>query len=176
MFGPVGAAAVLLAVSACGGGSGYGSPSGGNPGSGTASSTPAGGIGTTSTSLGTILTDSAGKTLYAFAADSPGTSRCSGQCLVYWPFDPAESSAPKAPADVTAALGILDRGNGAKQVTVDGWPMYTYVGDQSTGDTTGEGKNLSGGLWWVVGTDGHWIKSGSVPSSPSTTSGGRGGY
>ena len=171
--------AALFALAACGGGNGYGST-----GNGGATTTPSGsggkasgGLGTTSSSLGTILTDPAGKTLYAFAADAPGTSNCSGQCLVYWPSDPAEATPPKAPTGVTATLGVLDRNDGTKQLTVDGYPVYTYIGDQAPGDTTGQGKNLSGGLWWVLGTDGHWIKGGSTSTSSYTnSSGGRGGY
>ncbi len=172
--------AALLALAACGGGNGYGSAanSGGSTKASSGSGGSAGGgLGTTSSPLGTILTDSAGKTLYAFAADAPGTSNCSGQCLVYWPLDPAEVTPPKAPTGVTATLGVLDRGDGTKQLTVDGYPVYTYVGDQAPGDTTGQGKNLSGGLWWVLGTDGHWIKGDSTsPSSYTSSSGGRGGY
>ncbi len=165
--------AALLTLAACGGSNGYGGAAGGGsttPGSGGASG--AGGIGTTSTTLGTVLTDSAGKTLYAFAADSPGTSACSGQCLVYWPLSSAGTTPPKAPAGVTATLGVLKRPDGTRQLTVDGFPVYTYVGDQAPGDTTGEGKNLSGGLWWVLGTDGKWIKGGSSSSSYSNSGGG----
>jgi predicted lipoprotein with Yx(FWY)xxD motif len=154
------AAAMLLTLAACGGGS---------SGS-TADSTPAsagGGIGSDSTSLGTILTDGAGKTMYAFAADVKGKSNCTGSCLTYWP-PVLVKQAPKAPSGVTAALGVIPASNGTKQLTVDGWPMYTYVGDGASGQTRGQGLNESGGLWWVVGTNGSWIKN-----SPAA---GMGGY
>jgi predicted lipoprotein with Yx(FWY)xxD motif len=157
--------AALLTLAACGGGDGSRSSS--------SPAAAAGGIGKTSTSLGTILTDSAGMTLYAFAADQKGI------CLTYWPPVPAKT-APKDPSGVTAHLGVLTRSDGTKQLTVDGWPMYTYVGDHASGDTSGQGTNLSGGLWWVVGPDGSWIKDAagsSGPSSPSyPQSQGNGGY
>ncbi len=165
--------AALLTLTACAGGNSYGGS--GDGGATSPQSGPGVGLRTTSTSLGTILTDSAGKTLYAFAADSPGTSNCSGSCLVYWPLDRAGQGTPKAPPGVTAQLGVLDRVDGTRQLTVDGFPVYTYVGDQGEGDITGQGLNLSGGLWWVLGTDGHWIKGGSSSSAAYTTSGG-GGY
>jgi len=57
------------------------------------------------------------------------------------------------------------------QLTVNGWPMYTYAGDAAAGDATGQGKNLSGGLWWVVDPSGAWVKK-----AASTSSGGKGGY
>ena len=160
---------MLLSVAACGGG--------GN-GSGSNSVAASGGIGSTSTSLGTILTDGAGKTMYAFAADQKGQSNCTGSCLTYWP-PVSVKTAPKDPSGVTADLGVITGSDGSKQLTVDGWPMYTYVGDKASGETTGQGTNLSGGLWWVVGQDGSWIKDSAGSSSPSsayTNSQNNGGY
>jgi hypothetical protein len=63
---------------------------------------------------------------------------------------------------------------GTTQLTVNGWPMYTYVGDTKSSATTGQGKDLSGGLWWVVAPSGKWItKSGSSSGSASKTPAGR---
>jgi predicted lipoprotein with Yx(FWY)xxD motif len=149
-------AAVLVLVTACG--SGSSSDSAGSSSSGAASS---GGLATTSTSLGTILTDSAGKTIYSFAADTNGVSNCSGSCASYWPPVPVSGSVPKDPQGVTAKLGELTRDDGTKQLTVNGMPMYTYVGDSAKGDTNGQNLNQSGGLWWVVATNGSSIKSGA---------------
>ena len=158
----------LLTLAACG------SSSGGSASS-TSQAAPEG-LGTTTTSLGKVLTDSAGLTLYAFSADSPGQTRCGDECLVYWHSDGVGSKPPKAPPGVTAKLGVIMRPDGSKQLTVDNWPVYTYVGDHSTGDTTGQGLNIQGGLWWAVGTDGTWIKAGGTASSTSTTPYVRPGY
>ena len=48
---------------------------------------PADTIGTAGSSLGTILVDAQGKTLYYFGKDIPASSAssCSGQCAVIWP-------------------------------------------------------------------------------------------
>ena len=76
-----------------------------------------------------------------------------------------------------ATLGTITGSNGQKQLTVDGMPVYTYVGDHAPGDTSGQGLNISGGLWWAVGKDGTLIKTGGASSSSSsTTSGGGAGY
>jgi predicted lipoprotein with Yx(FWY)xxD motif len=150
---------VLVLAAACGGGSGDGGSSSSSP-----TSSPSGGLATTSTSLGTILTDSAGKSLYGFAADTKGVSNCSGQCATYWPPVLVTGSIPKDPQGATAKLGELTRDDGTKQLTVNDMPMYTYVGDSGKGDTNGQGLNDSGGLWWVVATDGTWI-TGSAPAS-----------
>lgn len=148
---------VLVLAAACGEDSGDGESS-------SPTTSADGGLATTPTSLGTILTDSAGKSLYGFAADTKGVSNCSGQCASYWPPVEVTGSVPKDPQGVTAKLGELTRDDGTKQLTVNGMPMYTYVGDNATGDTKGQGLNESGGLWWVVATDGTWITDGAPAS------------
>jgi predicted lipoprotein with Yx(FWY)xxD motif len=168
----IGAVALLATAAACGGtsGGGYGSSTM-TTGSGSGS-TQAGGLATVTTSLGTILTDKAGMTLYGFAADSKGQSNCDAQCAMYWPPVPAGSALPGDPSGATAKVGSITRADGTKQLTIDGWPMYTYVGDGGKGDTTGQGIDTSGGLWWVVGTNGQWITSSAPsPSSSAPTSG-----
>lgn len=175
-----GGAAVLILAAACGGGGGgYGSSSAGKA---TTSSTrgvaSAGKLGTAQTSAGTILVDSQGRTMYAFAADSKGRSNCTESCLTYWPAVPVGAKPPQQPEGVTAKLGVLHRQDGTDQLTVDDWPMYTYIGDAGPGETTGQGKNLSGGLWWVVAPSGKWITTeGTSGSGSSEPAGGYGtGY
>jgi predicted lipoprotein with Yx(FWY)xxD motif len=176
----LGSVAVLALAAACGSSGGGNSSAAGSSGSGGTvhQGQTSGGVSTVSTSLGTILTDSSGMTLYGFAADSQGTSNCDAQCLQYWP-PVSPGSSVKPPANVSAKLGEITGTDGSPQLTVDGWPMYTYSGDAAPGDTTGQALDLSGGLWWVVGTDGTWIKStaGSTGGATSGSSGySRGGY
>jgi predicted lipoprotein with Yx(FWY)xxD motif len=144
---------VLLLATACG-------SSSANSGSSPAGTSAGGGLATTSTSVGTILTNGAGRSMYSFAADTKGVSNCSGSCASYWPPVPVTGSVPRDPQGVTAKLGELTRDDGTKQLTVDGMPMYTYVGDSAPGDTNGQGLNQSGGLWWVVSTDGKSVTGG----------------
>jgi predicted lipoprotein with Yx(FWY)xxD motif len=169
-----GAASVLLLTAACGGSSSTTSPaSSGSPNAKSGTAT----VSTASTGAGKILVDAQGRTMYAFAADSKGKSNCSGSCLTYWPAVPAGSKAPSASGGVTATFGVLHRQDGTTQLTVDGWPMYTYVGDSKPGATTGQGKNLSGGLWWVVSPSGKWItKAGSATGNATKSPSGRYGY
>jgi predicted lipoprotein with Yx(FWY)xxD motif len=174
-----GLAAAALVVAACGNSSGS---SGGSTAGAAASpsiASPTGNsIGTAGTALGTILVDGNGRTVYQFAADKPGVSNCSGTCLQYW-HAVTTTGMPKAASGVTAKLGTITRSDGTKQVTADGWPLYTYVGDSSEGQTAGQGTNLSGGLWWVVSTSGAAVKaapSSSAKPSTSSSSGGGGGW
>jgi predicted lipoprotein with Yx(FWY)xxD motif len=126
------------------------------------------------TSLGKILATAQGRTLYLFAPDKPGKSTCYGSCAHYWP-PLFVTGKPTAGAGVKASLlGVTTRKDGKHQVTYNGHPLYTYVGDSAAGKTSGEGLNLSGGLWWVVSPAGKAVKN--TTSSPGAGGGYGGGY
>jgi predicted lipoprotein with Yx(FWY)xxD motif len=57
---------------------------------------------------------------------------------------------------VTGTVATITGANGAKQVTLNGLPLYTFAGDSAAGDVTGQGV---GKIWWVVGADGTKITS-----------------
>ena len=168
------AGAGLLLVSACGsgGGNGYGSSGSTSPASGS-SSTGTVSVGTTS--AGKVLVDPGRMTLYAFANDTRGHSSCTGTCAAYWPPVPGADAPHGSTGSVTATFGTIKRSDGSSQLTVDGYPMYTYAGDSAPGQANGQGKNLSGGLWWVVGPNGSWVKGGSSSSGSSSSGGSSGG-
>ena len=125
---------------------------------------------TATTALGTILVDGHGRAVYRFAGDMKGQSNCTGACLQYWPAV-TSSDKPTAAGSVTAGLGVITRSDGTKQLTVNGWPVYTFAGDNSPGVTSGQGSNEFGGLWWVASTSGAEIMStaGSANSTPSAS-------
>jgi predicted lipoprotein with Yx(FWY)xxD motif len=106
------------------------------------------------TRLGSVLTGPHGLTLYLFTRDTSTLSTCYGGCAGVWP--PLLSRAPpRARAGVRAALlGSARRRNGSLQVTYAGHPLYYYAGDSAPGQTTGEGLNQFGGLWYAVGPSG----------------------
>jgi predicted lipoprotein with Yx(FWY)xxD motif len=107
------------------------------------------GAGLKSTKIGgvTVLTNSAGRTLYWFAPDTPTKSACNGSCAVYWP--PVRGPLSAA-AGVPGQLSTIKRADGTTQETYDGHPLYTYVGDSGPGQEHGNNLNLNGGLWHVV--------------------------
>jgi predicted lipoprotein with Yx(FWY)xxD motif len=169
--------AVLLA--ACGS-SGTPSASGTTKAANASSTTPAAAgsvvISTRSTSLGTVLVNAKGHTLYWFAIDTPTTSKCSGSCATYWPPVIGKPTAA-AGTSLTHALGSITRSNGQIQATYDGHPLYTYIGDTAVGDVKGNGKNLSGGLWWAVTPSGSKLTAAAAkPSSSASSSSGGYGY
>lgn len=96
--------------------------------------------------LGTILTDSIGRTLYFFTRDTPNTSTCSGGCAAVWP-PLTIAGAPTLAEGVPGVLSIMTRDDGTEQVAYNGMPLYYYAQDSDPQDTTGQGV---GNVWFVV--------------------------
>ena len=122
-------------------------------GSGAASSAPAPAaastaLATATASVGTIVVDGKGMTVYMFDKDTKGTttSACTGDCLTKWPIVTSDSATPTVEG-VTGTVATIDSPDGRKQVTLDGWPLYYFAGDKAAGDTAGQGV---GGVWWVL--------------------------
>lgn len=126
-------------------------------------------VSTRNTSLGRVLVNSNGRTLYLFAKDRNGKSACTGQCAVFWPpvitrGKPRVSNGAKA-----SLIGTTKRADGRLQVTYNHHPLYTFAKDKKAGQTTGEGVDAFGAEWDAVSPSGRKI------GEPSTSSGG-GGY
>lgn len=96
--------------------------------------------------LGKILVNAKGMTLYRFSKDPIGKSVCSGTCAGLWPALTVKGT-PVAGSGVTGKLGTIQGSGGAKQVTCDGHPLYVYALDKSPGQTAGQGYL---GLWNAV--------------------------
>jgi predicted lipoprotein with Yx(FWY)xxD motif len=94
----------------------------------------------------TVLTNAQGLTLYWFAPDTPTRSACYGICAGYWP-PVTVTGTPSAGPGVTGKLSTIKRSDGNTQVTYNGHPLYTYVGDTAPGQAFGNNLNLNGGPW-----------------------------
>ena len=122
-------------------------------------------------SLGTILVDARGHTLYLFEADTAGMSTCNGACASAWP-PLTVTGAPVAGSGVKAdLLGTTQRAAGSAEVTYNSHPLYTFAGDSKAGDTHGQGLDNFGAKWFAMNPAG-----GTVTTSPSSSGGGGGGY
>jgi predicted lipoprotein with Yx(FWY)xxD motif len=95
----------------------------------------------------TVLTNAKGFTLYSFAPDTPAASKCYGSCAAYWP--PVTGS-PAASSALPGKVGTIKRTDGSEQLTYNGHPLYTYIGDSAPGQANGNNLNLNGGLWHEV--------------------------
>jgi predicted lipoprotein with Yx(FWY)xxD motif len=107
------------------------------------------------TSLGSIVVDSFGLTVYYYDADTAGSgvSTCAGDCLVAWPAVHPINDEPVLDG-VTGEVGVITGTDGKPQLTMNGLPLYYFVKDKAPGHVTGQGK---AGVWWVVAPDGSKI-------------------
>jgi predicted lipoprotein with Yx(FWY)xxD motif len=148
-------AALTVVLAACGGG-------GDDAGSGTeetaapTTAAPAANgttVAVASSTLGDVLVDGDGRTLYAFTKDKGDQSACSGECATNWP---ALTGSATAGTGVQAALlSTAMQANGDEQVTYGGRPLYYFAGDAKPGDTNGQGV---GSVWFAVTADGELVQ------------------
>jgi predicted lipoprotein with Yx(FWY)xxD motif len=163
-----GVLAIGIVAAACG--SGSSSP----PAAGTGSTNPpAGGAHTaavvdakSSGSLGTILVNNKGFTLYRLSTDSKNKSNCTGGCTSVWPPVLVTGSAMPVGGPGVSGLGTI-KVAGGEQVTYNGMPLYTFTGDSSAGQANGQNVKDQWGTWFVVTTNGS-----SAPTTTTAPSGG----
>ena len=134
------AAAVLAACSSSG-------SSGGTSGSSSPVAASSSTLKTAKIGGATVLTNGKGFTLYSFAPDTPASSKCYGSCAAYWPPVIGTTAAGHG---LPGQVATITRTGGARQLTYDGHPLYTYVGDTAPGQARGNNLNLNGGLWHEV--------------------------
>jgi predicted lipoprotein with Yx(FWY)xxD motif len=94
------------------------------------------------TSVGEVMVDAEGMTLYTFDRDEENLSNCYDQCAINWPIYEVSAEA-MAEGDWT----IVERTDGTKMWAYKGDPLYYYIDDKAPGDVTGDGK---GGVWHVI--------------------------
>lgn len=96
--------------------------------------------------IGSYLTDARGMTLYYFKKDAPGKSACAGDCIIKWPVFYTKKVVVSRKLYKTDFAAIT-RGDGIKQTTYKGRPLYYFAKDAAAGDMNGEGIN---NLWYVI--------------------------
>ncbi len=151
---PAQSPAASSASSAATGADGYAAPA-----SSTAASSPAAAatdLKTASTSLGNIVVDSKGMTLYFFTKDAKDTttSACTGECLAAWPIATTTNATPTVEG-VTGKVGTITAPDGAKQLTLNGMPLYYFANDTKPGDVNGQGVK---DVWYVATPAGEMLK------------------
>ena len=112
---------------------------------------------THSSSLGKILVDAQGRSLYLFEKDKGKRSACYGQCAKFWPPLLTTGKTTAAAGAKASLLGSTRRSNGSMQVTYAGHPLYLFVEDKKPGATKGEGSKAFGAGWYVLSPSGKKI-------------------
>ncbi len=138
-LGVAGATALVTLVAGCASGSSSAKAAAGGS---------AGGLKTKSTSIGTVLVDASGRTVYELVGDSAAHRTCTGGCLTIWPPVQANGS----------------------QVIVNGHPAFTFAGDGSAGQTKGQDLTDQWGLWLALDASGNPISGSGAASSKAPAS------
>jgi predicted lipoprotein with Yx(FWY)xxD motif len=124
-------------------------------------------------SVGTVLADANGMTLYTAEQEANGTIKCTGACLQIW--KPVTGSA-NTPSGVTGTIASTSRSDGVTQLTYNGAPLYTFAEDSAAGDAKGNDVKDAFGTahftWHAVVI----TPSAGGGSSSSADTGGGGGY
>jgi len=195
----LGAAVVTLA--ACGssaGSSASGAGSSSSPsaaaGRGSASSSASASTGAAGTSasavtisaknvpgVGTVLVNGEGRTLYMFTTEKGDKITCtaSSGCLHAWPEIDLPSGATKAtagPGVKSSLLGTVKGATGQMEVTYNGWPLYTFIGDSAAGQAKGQALTNFGGTWYVLNSAGTPVTAKMAAGGGSSPTSGSGGY
>jgi predicted lipoprotein with Yx(FWY)xxD motif len=159
-------AAFASLAAACGGGSSGGGNASGGQTVAQASGGSGGSLSTHSTSLGMVLADAQGRTVYELVGDTASNPKCDGNCQSIWP-----------PVTSGGAIKVMA-----------GHPLFTYTGDTGAGQTNGNKVTDEWGLWLALSPNGSPVTatgSGSTgggaaptatPSQTSSSSSGGGGY
>ncbi len=154
-----GLGSVVLLLTACGGSSGSSSTSGSTPTT-TAQATAGGQPSSIAlgppkgsvvllvqkSALGYVLAAANGQVLYTYDKDTKGgTPTCTGSCAAIWP--PLTGNPMLSPAaHGLGTLGTVTDANGAKQVTYNGMPLYTFKGAKPLATNA----NGTAGVWHVI--------------------------
>jgi predicted lipoprotein with Yx(FWY)xxD motif len=96
--------------------------------------------------LGWVLAEASEKVVYTYAKDSKGgPPTCTGSCASVWA--PVTGVPMAGPADnFPGTFGVVTGPGGVKQITYNGYPLYTLVG-APVFSTKGNGL---GGVWHVI--------------------------
>lgn len=148
-----GLGSLVLLLTACGGSSGSSSGSSTTAPAGQPTSTalglPAPGsvvLIVQKSAVGYVLAEANGQVVYTYAKDTKGGApTCTGSCAAIWL--PLTGHPVASAADTgLGTLGTVSDANGARQVTYNGMPLYTFKGAKALA-TKGNGV---GGVWHVI--------------------------
>jgi predicted lipoprotein with Yx(FWY)xxD motif len=84
-----------------------------------------------------VLVDNDGRALYTSEPEESGRVRCTAGCLEFWePIVLTGDESP--PEDLGVALGVVDRPDGDRQLTLEGAPLYSFT-EEGPGELAGDG-------------------------------------
>jgi predicted lipoprotein with Yx(FWY)xxD motif len=112
------------------------------------------------TRLGNILVNNRGYTVYAFSLDKRNKDVCQTiiACLTEWPAvrPGAVLAGPGVKKSLIGTIKLTH--GGGKQLTYNGWPLYTYVDDFSPHQTSNVNILQFDGRWPALNAKGKLVK------------------
>ncbi|MFD8594884.1 hypothetical protein ACFV1L_07770 [Kitasatospora sp. NPDC059646] len=131
-------------------------------------------------SLGPILVDAQGRSLYLFGADTSVHGSCLDECAKTWPPVTTPGFPLAGPGVDDGLLGAAALPDGTAQVLYKGHPLYRYAGDRGPGEATGHTVADPRGTFYAVTSLGdpvgvdistlHGAGAAGVPSGAATAS------
>ncbi|MFL5823941.1 MAG: hypothetical protein ACJ764_10915 [Solirubrobacteraceae bacterium] len=110
--------------------------------------------------FGKILVNRRGFTLYAYSKDTRNKDACQDfpGCLGLWPAVTTKGKPVAGRGVKQSLLGTIKLKSGKRQVTYNGHPLYSYIGDSSPHQTSYINQFQSGGKWPAVSPSGRLVK------------------
>jgi predicted lipoprotein with Yx(FWY)xxD motif len=104
--------------------------------------------------MGDTVQNEKGFVLYRFDDDTAGSkpvATCNDACAKIWLPALTNDGKPKLKGVDAKLVGTVTRADGTQQLTLKGWPLYSYIGDKVPG--VWKGQNVAG-KWFVIKSDG----------------------
>lgn len=106
------------------------------------------------------VANGAHRSLYLLTYDPPGGTSCTGACAAIWPPLLTNREPTAGPGVSRNKIGILQRPDGTRQVTYNGYPVYMFAFDMAAGAASGliNGEyypdQFAHGVWYLLGPSG----------------------
>jgi predicted lipoprotein with Yx(FWY)xxD motif len=112
------------------------------------------------TSLGSVIVDSSGFTLYRFSKDTGKQNMClkTSECSTTWPALETSGQPTVGPGLKASLVSTIALPGGKRQVTYAGHPLYRYAAGTERGETSYAGVRQFGGTWFAVSASGSTVK------------------
>jgi predicted lipoprotein with Yx(FWY)xxD motif len=118
---------------------------------------------------GRMVVTGSGQTVYVYLPDptDPPATTCIGDCANDWPPVLLTTPLPVLDGVNRALVGVVERPDGRRQLTLAGYPLYRFAGDHRRGDVRGESV---GDTWFAVDPGGGLL---ALPPATFTPAGGQ---
>lgn len=112
------------------------------------------------TSVGKVLVDSSGFTVFRFSKDTGKKNMCltTKECSTTWPALTTSGRPTAGPGVSSSQLSTITLPGGSHQVTYAGHPLYRYSLASERAETGYVGVRQFGGTWYAVSASGAIVR------------------